>query len=134
MRGSKGLRPRCLAVGHIIHIVRTGSPSPQSTTLTYIFSWTKLKYPIPRDKRIRLATLYFELCTIPGMPINVIAACADSFVLLTRSRKKLSIDDLRLPWKPIYNILKQDLFLTRREFEYKYALVTGHEHATKDVV
>ncbi|KZP32253.1 hypothetical protein FIBSPDRAFT_907345 [Athelia psychrophila] len=80
--------------------------------------WTKLKYPIPKDKRIRLAVLYFELCTTPGMPINVIAACADSFVVLTRSRKKLSIDDLRLPWKPIYSILKQDLFLTRREFEY----------------
>lgn len=95
-------------------------PDLRPEFLIRIGSWTKLKYPIPKDKRIRLAVLYFELCTTPGMPINVIAACADSFVVLTRSRKKLSIDDLRLPWKPIYSILKQDLFLTRREFEYKY--------------
>lgn len=88
--------------------------------LIYVHSWTKLKYPIPKEKRIRLAALYFELCATPGMPIQVIAACADSLVALTRSMKKLSINDLRLPWKPIYNILRQDLFLTRREFEYRY--------------
>jgi proteasome activator subunit 4 len=50
----------------------------------------------------------------------LVATCADAFQALTKSKKKLSVDDMRLPWKPIYNILKEDLFLTRRQFEYTY--------------
>ncbi len=54
----------------------------------------------------------------PGMPAQIIATCADGFKALTRSKHKVTIEDLRLPWKPIYDILSQDLFLTRRQFEY----------------
>jgi hypothetical protein len=75
---------------------------------------------MPKDKRIRLAALYFALCTTPGMPNQIVEACADTLQVLIRSKNKLSIDDMRLPWKPIYNILSRDLFLTRREFEYTY--------------
>lgn len=77
-----------------------------------------LKYPIPKDKRIKLARLYFELSITPGMPMQVVASGADGFRLLTRSKKILTVEDMRLPWKPIYDILSQDLFLTRRQFEY----------------
>lgn len=80
--------------------------------------WNMLKYPFPKEKRIRLAKLYFHIATTPGMPTQVMAVCADGLSNLTRSKKKLSIDDMRLPWKPIYNILREDLFLTRRQFEY----------------
>ncbi|KAF8640852.1 hypothetical protein AX17_000500 [Amanita inopinata Kibby_2008] len=80
--------------------------------------WAMLKYPIPKEKRIKLAKLYFHLSTTPGMPTQVMATCADGFKWLTRSKKKLSVDDMRLPWKPIYNLLSEDLFLKRREFEY----------------
>jgi proteasome activator subunit 4 len=54
------------------------------------------------------------------MSTQIVAACADTLQALIRSKNKLSIDDMRLPWKPIYNILIRDLFLTRREFEYTY--------------
>ncbi|KAG1826229.1 uncharacterized protein BJ212DRAFT_1444172 [Suillus subaureus] len=80
--------------------------------------WNMLKYPFPKEKRIRLAKLYFHVATTPGMPTQAMAVCADGLSNLTRSKKKLSIDDMRLPWKPIYNILQEDLFLTRRQFEY----------------
>ncbi|KAG1755021.1 uncharacterized protein EDB91DRAFT_1096855 [Suillus paluster] len=80
--------------------------------------WNMLKYPFPKEKRIRLAKLYFHVATTPGMPTQVMAICADGLSNLTRSKKKLSIDDMRLPWKPIYDILRKDLFLTRRQFEY----------------
>lgn len=90
--------------------------------LTTYSSWITLKYPIPKDKRVKLARLYFELSIVPGMPMQVVASCADGFRLLTRSKKLLTIEDLRLPWKPIYDILSQDLFLTRRQFEYTYVL------------
>lgn len=78
-----------------------------------------LKYPIPKEKRIALAKLYFHVSTTPGLPYNVIAAGCDALHMLMRSKKKLSIDDVRLPWKPIFNILSKDLFLTRRQFEIR---------------
>lgn len=77
-----------------------------------------LGYPLPKDKRIKIAKLYFYLSITPSMPTQIIATCADGFKMLTKSKNKISIDDMRLPWKPIYNILIQDLFLTRRQFEY----------------
>ncbi|KAF9270499.1 ARM repeat-containing protein [Marasmius fiardii PR-910] len=80
--------------------------------------WSMLKYPIPKDKRILLAKLYFQVSVTPGMSAQVIATCADGFKVLTQSKKKVSVKDMRLPWKPIYEILKQDLFLDRRQFEY----------------
>ncbi|KAJ7130046.1 hypothetical protein C8R43DRAFT_1025561 [Mycena crocata] len=79
--------------------------------------WLMLKYPIPKETRIKLAKIYWYLSTTPGMPSQVMATCADGFKTLT-SVKKLSIKDLRLPWRPVYDILSQDLFLTRRQFEY----------------
>jgi proteasome activator subunit 4 len=83
-------------------------------------SWRMLKCPIPKDIRIKLAKVYFHVCTTPGMPSQFVATCSDGFHTLTKSKKKLSIDDMRLPWKPIYNMLSEDLFLTRRQFEYTY--------------
>lgn len=54
---------------------------------------------------------------MPGMPADVVSACMDTLAMLTRSKKKLSIEDLRLPWRPVYDILSRDLFLKRRQFE-----------------
>ncbi|KAI9438389.1 hypothetical protein F5148DRAFT_883735 [Russula earlei] len=82
--------------------------------LTY---WSYLKYPIPKEKRILLVDLYYSMCTMPGMPLHVIATCSDALENLTRSKNKLSIGDIRLPWLPILDILRHDLFLTRRQFE-----------------
>ncbi|KAI6153365.1 hypothetical protein BKA82DRAFT_3971276 [Pisolithus tinctorius] len=80
--------------------------------------WSTLKYPIPKEKRILLTKLYFEICVTPGMSTQVIAICAEGLSNLTRSKKKLSVEDMRLPWKPFYDVLRKDLFLTRRQFEY----------------
>ncbi|KAF7339921.1 Membrane protein [Mycena venus] len=80
--------------------------------------WHMLKYPIPKETRIKLAKIYWYLSVTPGMPSQVMATCADGFKSLTESVKKISIKDMRLPWRPIYEILSQDLFLTRRQFEY----------------
>ncbi|KAJ7225820.1 hypothetical protein GGX14DRAFT_422501 [Mycena pura] len=85
------------------------------TMLSY---WVMLKYPIPKETRITLAKIYWHLSTTPGMPTQVMAAAADGFRSLTESTKKISVKDMRLPWRPIYDILSQELFLTRRQFEY----------------
>lgn len=70
---------------------------------------------------MNLAKLYFHISTTPGMSTQIVATCADGFKTLTQSKKKLSIEDMRLPWKPIFDILYEDLFLSRRQFEYTYA-------------
>ncbi|KAF7437108.1 hypothetical protein PC9H_003942 [Pleurotus ostreatus] len=80
--------------------------------------WTMLKYPIPKERRIKLAKIFFHLSVTPGMPTQIVAVCADAFKTFTRSKNKLSIEDMRLPWMPIYTLLKEDLFLSRRQFEY----------------
>jgi hypothetical protein len=91
--------------------------------MVYVFSWFMLKYPIPKEKRIKLARLYYELCATPGMPGYLLSTWADGVGVLIRSKKKLCIDDMRLPWKPIYELLKNDLFLSRRQFEIRYDTV-----------
>lgn len=109
-------------MGYDAGVVCDSSPFLGLTGLMNFPSWITLKYPIPKDKRIKLAELYFELSIVPGMSMQVVASCADGFRLLTKSKKLLTIEDMRLPWKPIYDILSQDLFLTRRQFEYTYEI------------
>ena len=86
-----------------------------------------LKYPLPKEKRIRLAKLYLELCTLPGIPSHILATCTEGLQVLTRSKKKLTVKDMRLPWKAIYNILSKDLFLSRRQFEIRCGSATGSQ-------
>ena len=81
-----------------------------------------MKYPIPKEKRIALVKLYYEMSLAPGMHLNVMGAAAEGLVGLLRSKKKLSIKDLRLPWKPIYDRLSRELFLSRRKFEIKFVI------------
>ncbi|KAG9025662.1 hypothetical protein FRB95_009933 [Tulasnella sp. JGI-2019a] len=79
--------------------------------------WLMLKHSIPKEKRIALARVYFNICVVPGMPLHVVNSASDTLQVLIRSKKKLSVDDLRLPWKPLWNMLSKDLFLSRRQFE-----------------
>ena len=82
-----------------------------------------LKYPIPKEKRVALVKLYYEVATLPGMATNAMAVAAEALNFLTRSKTKLAIEDVRLPWKPIYKILSKELFLSRRKFEIKCVLL-----------
>ena len=47
---------------------------------------------------------------------RLIFACPHS-MQIDRSKKKLTIKDMRLPWRPIYDLLSHDLFLPRRQFD-----------------
>ena len=82
-----------------------------------------LKYPIPKDKRVAIVKLYYHICTTPGMPMHIVSTCSENLQVLTRSKKKMSVEDVRLPWKPVYKILSKDLFLTRRQFEIRCGTV-----------
>ena len=82
-----------------------------------------LKYPIPKDKRVALVKLYYHICTTPGMPMHIVSTCSENLQVLTRSKKKMSVEDVRLPWKPVYKILSKDLFLTRRQYEIRQVIL-----------
>ncbi|KAF7306649.1 Membrane protein [Mycena indigotica] len=85
---------------------------------TMLTHWSMLKYELPKETRVRLAKIYWHLSVLPGAPTPVMAAAADGFKALTSSTKKISIKDMRLPWRPIFDILSKEMFLTRRQFEY----------------
>jgi proteasome activator subunit 4 len=93
-----------------------------------------LKYPIPKEKRIHLIRIYFHLATLPGMPTHIIATVTNALQLLARSKKKLSVDDLRLPWKPLFNVMTQDLFLSRRQFEIRSMTISRKGYRTKYIL
>ncbi|KAH8120571.1 ARM repeat-containing protein [Phellopilus nigrolimitatus] len=82
--------------------------------LTY---WSMLKYPIPKAKRVALIKMYYEVAVLPGMPANIMTIAAEALNYLSRSKNKLSVVDIRLPWKPIYKLISNELFLSKRKFE-----------------
>nr|GAT49743.1 membrane protein [Mycena chlorophos] len=85
---------------------------------TILQYWCTLKRDLPRETRVKLAKVYFHLSVMPGMPTSVMAAAADGFKSLASSTKKITIKDMRLPWRPIFDVLSKEMFLTRRQFEY----------------
>ena len=120
MLGSERLRSGIPSVGQYADIVRMPVIRTWSCAhLLGIISWSYLRYPIPKEKRIMLVDLYFNVSVTPGMPPHVVATCSDALDVLTRSKKKMSVKDIRLPWRPLYDILRRDLFLTRRQFEVR---------------
>jgi len=78
--------------------------------------WLYLKYPIPKPKRVALIKLYYDVVTQPCMPDYVTNSIMFTLEILTKSKKKISLSDMRLPWKPIYEILSKNLFLPRRVY------------------
>ncbi len=71
---------------------------------------------MPKAKRVALIKLYYEVVTQPCMPRYVTSSLIDSLDVLAKSKKKVSIFDLRLPWKPIYELLSKNLLTPRRAY------------------
>ena len=49
-----------------------------------IRGWMQLKFDLPRDDRIRLTKLYYELTLAPGMDSNATERFASMFTILTK--------------------------------------------------
>lgn len=77
-------------------------------------SWFMLEYPFPKEKRIQLIVLYYHICTTPGMPTFIVQSCSSTIVNLLDT-KKLTIKDLRLPWRPVYDLIHNKLFMKSRQ-------------------
>ncbi|QSL66846.1 hypothetical protein MERGE_001233 [Pneumocystis wakefieldiae] len=75
-----------------------------------INNWLNLKFDLPRQVRIKLVNVYYELCTTQGIPPNNQRRFESLFLSLTKRRHYLSIHDISLDWKPAFLILKRIMF------------------------
>lgn len=73
-----------------------------------------LKYPIELPTLARLARVYYHLAVLPGVPTTVNQAASTCMTLLG-GRKKMTIAHLVLPWRPLYTMLKRELFVKERK-------------------
>ncbi|TIB08744.1 hypothetical protein E3P89_02948 [Wallemia ichthyophaga] len=82
-------------------------------------AWLSLKYPMTRERRVQLTRLYYQLLVTPGMDGRFINLFANRLMSLISSKKRISIKDIVLPWKPLYDILSTELFPKQRETSRK---------------
>lgn len=74
--------------------------------LQYIFA---LKYPISISLRARMARLFYELAVMPKLDASLTEMAATFCVHLLSPKQKISIEDLELPWKPLYQVLEHEV-------------------------
>ena len=100
--------------------------------------WQAMKYPMKRERRVGLLRVYFQLagesqnfslgwsrvvdmrradlvllcsCAVaPGMEARIVETCSSQVMQLTEKIKYVSRKDITLPWRPIFDILKSELF------------------------
>jgi proteasome activator subunit 4 len=77
-----------------------------------------LKYPMKKSMRIRLGSLYYELAVMPGLDAIVMTTAAGMASSLLRPKKLASINDLRLDWRPLHDMLVKELFPKRRKASF----------------
>ncbi len=74
-----------------------------------------LKYPMKKSVRIHLASMYYELAVMPGLEPSVMSTAASMAMTLLKPRKLISINDLRLDWRPLHDMLVKELYPKRRK-------------------
>lgn len=65
--------------------------------------------------RAKLARLYFELAVLQGMDPRLIEVAANTCMTLLANKKRIDINDLQLPWEPLYTVLERELFPKKRK-------------------
>lgn len=65
--------------------------------------------------RAKLAKLFYELAVLPGMDPRIIETAANTCMTLLANKKRLDIEDLQLPWEPLYRVLELELFPKKRK-------------------
>ncbi|GME47814.1 Armadillo-like helical [Neofusicoccum parvum] len=95
-------------IKHLYVAVAAGDFSPGAVHWTReIRGWLSLKFDLPRDMRVKLIKLYYELALAPGLDILVAERFASMFMVLTKRKHYLRPGkDLILDWRPLYKELK----------------------------
>ncbi|ORY33092.1 putative membrane protein [Naematelia encephala] len=71
--------------------------------------WMSMGYPMKREMKIKLVFFYYELIFIPGLSSAFIEDAGNQFIGLVSDRS-LNIYDFRIPWRPLYDALYNELF------------------------
>ncbi|OCK79895.1 hypothetical protein K432DRAFT_405169 [Lepidopterella palustris CBS 459.81] len=95
-------------IKHLYIAVSAGDFAPGAVHWTReIRGWLSLKFDLPRDTRIKLAKLYYELALAPGLDYLVAERFASMFMVLTKRKHYLRPGkDLVLDWRPLFRELK----------------------------
>ncbi|KAF2841785.1 hypothetical protein M501DRAFT_1007922 [Patellaria atrata CBS 101060] len=95
-------------IKHLYIAVSAGDFAPGAVHWTReIRGWLQLKFDLPKDIRIKLAKLYYELALAPGLDYLVAERFASMFMVLTKRKHYLRPGkDLVLDWRPLYRELK----------------------------
>jgi proteasome activator subunit 4 len=65
--------------------------------------------------RIHLASMFYELAVMPGLEPSVMSTAANMVMSLLKPRKLVTINDLRLDWRPLHDMLVKELYPKRRK-------------------
>lgn len=57
----------------------------------------------------------YELCVTPGLEPRIVDLSSNMAQTLLESKKRINIHDLVLPWKPLYDLLEQELYPKQRK-------------------
>ncbi|KAJ8084329.1 Proteasome activator BLM10 [Marasmius tenuissimus] len=105
-------------VGNIYICTKTQNWLTLTTWDGMLQCWLSMRYPLKKSTRVKLVRMYYELCILPGMDPRVTRSWADmvSRLLLTKagSKRKLESSDLQLPWRPLWRVLKKELWPKKR--------------------
>ncbi|KAF8213422.1 hypothetical protein K438DRAFT_1750713 [Mycena galopus ATCC 62051] len=81
--------------------------------------WLLMRYPIPKPIRAKLVRLYYELILLPGIEARTCRNWIHMFNRVLANKpgvhRKLEIADLQLPWKPLWRIVKKELWPSCRK-------------------
>ncbi|CAG8478849.1 9710_t:CDS:10, partial [Acaulospora colombiana] len=81
-----------------------------------------LRHPLTRKTRAQLAKVLFELVITPGIDASYAEVFANTCKLIKtyylsskRKKEKLGVEDLTLPWEPLFNIIHKTFFPKSRQ-------------------
>ncbi|KAF2104291.1 hypothetical protein NA57DRAFT_29842 [Rhizodiscina lignyota] len=97
-----------ICMKHLYVAVSAGDFAPGAIHWTReIRGWLSLKFDLPRETRVKLAKLYYELALAPGLDYVVAERFASMFMVLTKRKHYLRPGkDLILDWRPLFKELK----------------------------
>lgn len=98
-------------------------------------SWLRLRYPIKKEIRARLLTYYYEVSLIPGLPLYIVSDTITMFSQLasnksgTQQIRYVDAKDLQLDWKPLWRVLRKEIWPWKRLSDLSYVLSKSLEYS-----
>lgn len=101
-----------LCIKQLYIAVAAGDFIPGATHWTReLKGWLSLKFELPRQERIKLVKLYYELALAPGMEVTAADRFSSMFMTLTKRKHYLRPgEDVQLDWRPLWREIRSIAF------------------------